>query len=150
MSVNKNRLQLALDALRSGEFQQCSRALARRDAEGNVSYCCLGVMTEVAIRNGLELEASTSKAITDDTITGKEILGYTYPADLGTISYCVEYSVLHPAVQQWYGIEFPNPNLIVEDPNLNSIMAAAELNDSYGWNFNQIADAFEATFMGDA
>ena len=38
-----------IDALRSGEFKQCTGALAKRDPEaGTTSYCCLGVLATIA------------------------------------------------------------------------------------------------------
>ena len=38
-----------IDALRSGEFKQCTGALGKRDPEtGTTSYCCLGVLATIA------------------------------------------------------------------------------------------------------
>lgn len=38
-----------IDALRSGEFKQCTGSLAKRDPEsGTTSYCCLGVLATIA------------------------------------------------------------------------------------------------------
>ena len=38
-----------IDALRSGEFKQCTGAMAKRDPEaGTTSYCCLGVLATIA------------------------------------------------------------------------------------------------------
>ena len=38
-----------IDALRSGEFNQCTGALAKRDPENStISYCCLGVLATIA------------------------------------------------------------------------------------------------------
>ena len=38
-----------IDALRSGEFKQCTGVLAKRDPEsGTTSYCCLGVLATIA------------------------------------------------------------------------------------------------------
>jgi len=41
--------QAWIDALRSGEFNQCTGALGKLDPEsGDISYCCLGVLAAVA------------------------------------------------------------------------------------------------------
>ena len=40
-------------ALRSGEFEQTSGVLANR---GRTAHCCLGVLCEVAIKEGLSME----------------------------------------------------------------------------------------------
>ena len=46
MAVNVGRVQLLVDALRSGEFEQCKGQL--RHGEGDAAkYCCLGVASEV-------------------------------------------------------------------------------------------------------
>jgi hypothetical protein len=40
--------QAWIDALRSGEFNQCTGALGKLDPEGGMSYCCLGVLATLA------------------------------------------------------------------------------------------------------
>lgn len=52
MAVNKERVRLLVDALRSGEFEQGSGMLRTRRDE----YCCIGVGCEVARRNGIGIE----------------------------------------------------------------------------------------------
>ena len=58
MAVNKERIKLWVDALRSGDYQQGFRAMSRIKTEGGDSFvnCCLGVACEVAMANGLELK----------------------------------------------------------------------------------------------
>jgi len=41
------------DALESGEFTQGRDALARIDKRGKATYCCLGVLCELAVRAGV-------------------------------------------------------------------------------------------------
>lgn len=55
--VNEGRVKLWIEALRSGEFQQSYGWMEEttEDGDGNtevVGYCCLGVATKVALRNG--------------------------------------------------------------------------------------------------
>lgn len=41
--------QAWIDALRSGEFNQCTGALGKLDPEGGgINYCCLGVLATIA------------------------------------------------------------------------------------------------------
>jgi hypothetical protein len=50
VSVNKERVQLLVDALRSGKYEQ-GRLLLWDDQ--NDRYCCLGVATRIAIEHGV-------------------------------------------------------------------------------------------------
>jgi hypothetical protein len=43
-------------ALRSGEYQQTIGALSRKNADDTRGYCCLGVLCEVARKDGLGIE----------------------------------------------------------------------------------------------
>lgn len=52
--VNKERVRLWVDALRSGEFEQGRGKLQR-----NGKFCCLGVGCEVAMRNGHPIDRHT-------------------------------------------------------------------------------------------
>jgi hypothetical protein len=40
--------QAWIDALRSGEFNQCTGALGKVNPEGGINYCCLGVLATLA------------------------------------------------------------------------------------------------------
>ena len=47
-----------VEALRSGEFEQTAGVLA---ISTRTAHCCLGVLCEVAIKNGLELSVAVPK-----------------------------------------------------------------------------------------
>jgi len=49
--MNKEVAKLWVDALRSGEYKQGTGKLARRG-----EFCCLGVLCELAIKNGIDLK----------------------------------------------------------------------------------------------
>lgn len=54
MAMNPEVKQLLLDALKSGEYNKTTGRLARKDEEtGEVGYCCLGVLCEVGVKNGV-------------------------------------------------------------------------------------------------
>lgn len=42
-----------LEALRSGEYKQGKRTLRRIELDGGYSYCCLGVLAELAVKEGV-------------------------------------------------------------------------------------------------
>lgn len=116
--ANKERVQLLVDALKSGEFNQITGYL--ETTEGN---CCLGVAGRVSVRNGLELHVTVEDGVTffDDDET-------TMPQ----------------AVMDWYGFVEYDPMLVIEDGTEES---AIDLNDSGDYDFNKIADAFKRTYI---
>lgn len=123
MSVNREHVQLLVDALRSGEYPQFRGALHKI----NDGFCCLGVACEVAIKHGL--------VVTKGQLDGSSDY-ITYDND----SACLPRSVV-----EWYGFEVANPWLITDD--FAFPMAAAVVNDSMNKTFNEIADLFEGTFL---
>jgi hypothetical protein len=52
-----------LAALRSGKYKQAKGALLLKDAEGNKSYCCLGVACDI---QGIEEELLLQRGFPDD------------------------------------------------------------------------------------
>lgn len=135
--VKAERLKLWTAALRSGEYAQAKGYLKTDDG-----YCCLGVACEVAIENGLDIE-------TDDDLGYKSKTTYT-----GESYY--ENSVMPREVMDWYGLEEVNPFVVYEvtegevdeetgqefeGEELRSELS--ELNDSYGYDFDQLADIID-------
>lgn len=91
-NVNQERLKLFTDALKSGEFKQARKVLRTSDEAPppvgiGARYCCLGVATEVALRNGFEPNE-------DPWVGGDQILSRE--------------------VADWYGFSDRNPDLIYE------------------------------------
>lgn len=108
-----------LAALRSGKYKQTKGALNR----GDNHYCCLGVLCELAIEEGVVLGWV-------DTV------GKTLDKSLGIISVVggdVESAILPKAVVEWAGLPESNPT---------AGECLAEAND-YGRDFNYIADLIE-------
>lgn len=73
-------------ALTSGEYQQTVGALANRDAEGATSYCCLGVLCDLAVKAGVIEEPEVNE-------------------DYRRLNYDGEEAVLPPSVQVWAGTD---------------------------------------------
>lgn len=125
MSVNKERVRLLVDALRSGRYQQFSGALRSPDGR---RYCCLGVATKVALDAGLEIGP-------DDKTDHFE-------------PWHQAYQVMCPAVADWYGFRDGNPVLIGElNGSARTTVHASHWNDDYSTDFSTIADMFEATYI---
>jgi hypothetical protein len=125
MQINRERVKLLVDALRSGEYEQ-GRSYLRQDD----SFCCLGVACEVARKNGLEGNWELSN----------------YGAGIQTFGNR-EYSsiaMLPAAVIYWYGFDGEDPHL-----RLTSTMTATQANDYYKLSFEEIADGFEHTYLED-
>jgi hypothetical protein len=132
--------QLWLEGLRTGGFQQCSGILS-----DGVGYCCLGVLSELAYREGVltrEVQ-NTYKPLFggyEDPRRGETIVYYGALAASG---------VLPREVADWAFEEFDatvvyweNPR--VWDPRLGVkvITSLADLNDE-GLTFEEIADVIE-------
>lgn len=116
--INRERIALWVQALRSGDYKQGSSALCWVDADGSCRWCCLGVACDVAAKNGLDIETRDFEA--------QRYFG-------GACFY------LPPEVQEWYGFDS-------QDPYLKD-RKASHWNDARGYNFAQIADAVEAEFL---
>jgi len=142
--VNQERMRLWVEALRSGSYRQARNKLkvALRDPDGNltdeVGYCCLGVMCEVAIANGLNLAVSE-----DDPDGGTEpYYRYGVPGRPELSSGGYPPSV----VLVWYGIA---GSIMVGQHMDGKIIYAVEANDDLRWDFNKIADGVERIYLTD-
>jgi hypothetical protein len=161
MALNKPRLLKGLEALRSGNYAQGVGALRSSLDEPEkgvtVEHCCLGVLTDVARKDpefklcdsDLELlQAYAENAQRDPD---------TYAADPEVI-WIVEGDTLSESVRKYYGFDDHNPSLKVVGPFDNGGGAtedddgvwwldATTANDDRRWNFPEIADAFERTYI---
>jgi len=103
-----------VDALRSGEYAQGYEILHN---EATDTYCCLGVLCDLAIKDGVPV----------DTVSFREITMFDDSS-----------SVLPKSVQKWAGISNKNPS-VIDDGVINTL---AGLNDA-GLEFYKIADIIE-------
>lgn len=126
---------LWVDALRSGEYEQGEGVLAE---DGR--YCCLGVLCEVAIKDGVPLKRVDQ--------------GEHYMSTLYGVGINLESHILPSVVTDWAGLNSDNPLVSVvvfagdeEDIDVwltyNEGMSLAEFNDNYG-TFEDIADQIES------
>lgn len=130
--VNQERIQLLIDALRSGEYEQGQGRLTTVMADGTQKDCCLGVGCKVAMKNGLDID--TVIVETDDGMDH----------EYNQVDYAGEGQIMPHMVAKWFGLGFDiNPQLETDD----GPFAAAHVNDKLGYTFEQIADAFQQTYI---
>lgn len=116
---------MLVDALRSDRFQQNIGSLRSEDGK---RHCCLGVATQVALDAGLVVDESNRDHAAEPWNQG--------------------YQVMCQAVHKWYGFNTGNPYLAgMVDGKLKPPTAASLWNDELNANFDEIADAFEATYI---
>jgi hypothetical protein len=159
VDVNRERVQLWVEALESGEFQQGRNQLRNScgfdEAHTKVqySYCCLGVAIEVALRNGYEPQEYTNT------------LGQTNPEDYDHLS-----TVLWPGIVTWYGLDNTDPLvglalkedyedereefrlvLIADDDRDidRDELSASQANDDHHATFDQIAAGLRVKYLGE-
>lgn len=131
--VSKERVRLLVDALRSEEYAQGENRLHRVRRIGEQAehtWCCLGVASDVACKNGLEI----SRVIRPDSLGDEKEVFDGHPDDY-----------LCKKVQQWFGFDYNDPHLLIADYSEEE-NTAATLNDT-GQDFAFIANAFERTYL---
>jgi len=122
-----------LEALRSGEYKQGKRTLRRREPNGEWSFCCLGVLCDLAVKEG----------VIDEPILAGNRTEYgswqTYPNDWGSTGSLpgkvVDWAFTKKEVQREGRVE-------LSDPRPDGIHLS-HWNDQRGKNFNEIADLIE-------
>lgn len=106
-------------ALRSGKYKKTTEALTRHGR-----YCCLGVLCELAIKEGIPVEKRKVQFRT------------------GSHSYDEKEGTLPKRVKKWAGIKRGNPYL------RNMACTLTEANDELRYPFEKIADIIEAQWRG--
>ena len=117
-------------ALRSGEYKQTTGKLANVE---RTEHCCLGVLCEMAIKDGVDVEVSVRLDEGDD---GNDRFYTEFDKETG-----------HPpkSVQRWAGMASASGRLY--QPVYDEDTSLASLNDR-GWSFEQIADVIEKHWEG--
>lgn len=121
---------LWLEALRSGEYDQTKGWLAVPKDDGAVGYCCLGVLCDIAVKQGVEVPVTKS-------ISGKAL---GYGADANNMS-------LPREVMDWAGL--PNDPVVatpdgISEAHTSTTITLAELNDEHSdFTFPVLADLIE-------
>lgn len=137
MSLNKANMLKWIEALESGNYEQCSGKLTKISDDGKLSHCCLGVATEVALANGLEGLSFETR-----TDNGSTFRAYCWLDAEGNGDN--QGSWLPEPVRSWLGT---SPWGDVELDNLG--LSASAANDRLGWDFTRIAAALRAKYLAD-
>ncbi len=117
---NIENMKTFVNALYSGDYTQAKGSLRKETDDGSYTYCCLGVATDLAIKDGIDT---------------------TVHVMYGNIWGC---GTLAPQVQEWLGIDNDNPML---DFSSEERMIATNANDAYGMDFYSIGSAFRRTYI---
>ena len=116
-----------VEALRSGEYAQTKGRLQRvvpGDHGEPEGFCCLGVLCELAVADGVIPPAIRS-----------DLLGTGMYGKIGVNS------TLPDEVQEWAGVEVADPRL---EPTQTT---ASDLNDNEGKTFEELAEAIKLTYL---
>ena len=113
-----------METLRSGEYKQTKGKLANVD---RTEHCCLGVLCELAIKDGVDVEVDVRHEAED----GEDTFYTEFDKETG-----------HPpdSVREWAGMGSPSGRLY--QPAYDEDTSLASLNDR-NWSFKQIADVIE-------
>ena len=132
--MKKRIRDLWIKALRSGKYKKGVDHLCTINENGSRSYCCLGVLTELAIKDGVKIKKDV---INSNWPRCSSYINYTGPEDS-------MYSYLLRSVMKWAGLHDFDPLLRPETSRSANIMAS-EINDNGNVNttFRKIADLIE-------
>ena len=119
-----------LAALRSGEYLQGAHRLKRTDADGQTAYCCLGVLCDLAVKEGVIPEPVNIDLINDNPVWSYGITGEGDDRDSS-------WTTLPDSVQEWAGLHENDP---VVGP---SRLCISTYNDRHGLDFEDIADLID-------
>jgi hypothetical protein len=128
--VNKDIKPRWIQKLRSGEYPQTSNALNRAEPDrftGNeapVGYCCLGVLCDIAVEDGMGFWADTTDGVRAFYFNGSGTPHRAFLSD---------------DIAEWAGIKL-GPD---EDTDYDVVMDLMGMNDK-GRSFDEIADHIEA------
>jgi hypothetical protein len=124
--MNQTVKELWVSALRSGEYTKGEGALKQID-NLELAYCCLGVLCELAVNNGVEIDVSIRSI--------RELQTYFYDDNGET---------LPPSVRTWAGLATADPKVEI-DGVLYSLVSINDGDQIVPSTFNEIADYVEAS-----
>jgi hypothetical protein len=134
--VNPEIKERWLEALRSGEYKQGRKLLSSVAEDGTVSYCCLGVLCELAHQSDLVTKVATAA---QDGAVQYRGAGLGSDGPQGSTAY-LPYDVM-----KWAGLP-DSEGYIPQSPQEDHLPTSlASMNDT-GFTFAEIADVIEARF----
>lgn len=122
------------DTLQNSELTQTKGLLKRTDADGNDSYCCLGVLSEMAVEAGVITSRRRDDACATESCDCQK-----------SWEFGGETAYLPNGVGEWaFGEHVYNPYLIDEN---GLRQTATTLNDTMRYSFPQIGAAVRRTYL---
>lgn len=119
-----------LERLRDPEIKQ-GRGTLKAEVDGEMLYCCLGVLCEIAVEEGIIKESTFNE----------ESNSYAYQNGVNTEGHpIVEFGVLPSNVARWAGFGGD------VNPWISGAGGLAAMNDD-GKSFNDIADIIEENIL---
>lgn len=151
MTVNKEAIQLWVEALESGEYEQCQSELKSRSG----GYCCLGVATDVFMKHN---PGVVTEVYNEDLDAVYFAWNHPYSSYTDQLR---ESAFLPDPVTKWLGFDdfrpiahnVSIPRSLVGEPLENDIFPEIPLhtlNDSEGFTFQEIADVLKKEHLSDA
>lgn len=115
-----------LKALRSGKYKQARQGLCFENQNGQKSFCCLGVLNDLYIKEmkpkvGWEHQETKSGGINQ-------------------FNFAIEDSYLAPEVMKWADLEYRDPRVMDSKGEQTTLSA---INDGKGFGFKRIANIIE-------
>lgn len=139
MTINEEHLELGIAALESGEYAKGTGYL-HKVIDGRHFFCCLGVLSHVAIANGLDIPRQMLPADYDNPVreafAGKD-----------------DEELMCRKVMDYYGFRTSDPELITASGNVRHASLwndSGSLPDGQGpveEDFTEIAAGFRRTFL---
>ena len=139
--MNREIKQLWIDALTSGEYEQGYGFLKVRGRdEASFTYCCLGVLCDLAKQAGIVEERAVQPYGGHGSING-----YHAPGEMD--DYSAYTSELPAEVMEWAGIDTA-VGWFSENgtAKIEGHMSLVGMNDSRDWDFVDIARAIDEKF----
>lgn len=142
--MDKKVKALWIAALESGEYEQARGSLKKVNSKGEASFCCLGVLCEVAVSEGVEISTSFRQLLED----GSEGRGV----------YDNNMDWLPRSVVEWAGMDSRSGELkeIIEygeefdngygDMECSQAYTLVDLNDDAEYSFKDIAKVIDKQF----
>lgn len=127
-----------VEALRSGNYRQGHSVLHRVSA-GDETFCCLGVLCELARQAGIVTMDDTGRTV-DDKTGGKAMVYRNIDPEISDNSTIV----LPRIILSWSGLDDTNPTLMYDADHY----VISDLNDGvvipHKLSFDELADIIEA------
>lgn len=128
---------LWIAALRSGQYHQTENFLCTKGEDGSLSYCCLGVLCDLYMKENPDKDAQWKE--------GSESMQYVSGSGDTLV---IRDSMLPKQVQDWAGLKHDNP----DNPRLAgpfrdklNFVSASIWNDDLKADFSEIADMIDAS-----